>query len=106
MVAVFSRESPGIAGDDPLAVAKVGAVAALLNTSLTRDTLVHSVNLVKPAAIVVGEELVPAFLAVREQVSIDSARTWFVADQDTWSHPGIAPSGFINLMTARHRRQQ
>ncbi|WP_131108017.1 long-chain-acyl-CoA synthetase [Pseudomonas sp. Sample_10] len=83
-----------------LAVAKVGAISALLNTSQTRDTLVHSVNLVTPAAIVVGEELVPAFLAVREKLSIDASRTWFVADQDTWSHPGIAPLGFINLMTA------
>ena len=82
------------------AVAKVGAISALLNTSQTRDTLVHSVNLVTPAAIVVGEELVPAFLAVREKLSIDASRTWFVADQDTWSHPGIAPLGFINLMTA------
>jgi citronellyl-CoA synthetase len=58
------------------------------------------VNLVNPAAIVVGEELLAVFQAVRDQVSIDAARTWFVADQDTWSHPGIAPHGFVNLMTA------
>ncbi|MGJ7516594.1 long-chain-acyl-CoA synthetase [Pseudomonas baetica] len=83
-----------------LAVAKVGAISALLNTSLTRDALVHSLNLVAPAAIVVGEELVPAFLAVRERVAIEAARTWFVADQNTYDHPGIAPEGFINLMTA------
>ncbi|KAB0494696.1 long-chain-acyl-CoA synthetase [Pseudomonas vancouverensis] len=83
-----------------LAVAKVGAISALLNTSQTRDTLVHSLNLVAPAAIIVGEELVPAFLAVREQVSIKATRTWFVADQDTSRQPGIAPEGFINLMSA------
>ncbi|MNM89963.1 Long-chain-fatty-acid--CoA ligase FadD17 [compost metagenome] len=82
-----------------LAVAKVGAISALLNTSQTRDTLVHSVNLVAPVAIIVGEELVPAYLAVRERVSIKAARTWFVADQDTSRQPGIAPEGFINLMT-------
>ena len=99
VVAVFIENRPELLVTI-LAVAKVGAITALLNTSQTRDTLVHSINLVKPAAIVVGEELVPAFLTVREQVSIESARTWFVADQDTWSHPGIAPQGFINLMTA------
>ncbi|WP_460147063.1 long-chain-acyl-CoA synthetase [Pseudomonas sp. S2_A02] len=83
-----------------LAVAKVGAISALLNTSQTRDTLAHSLNLVAPVAIVAGEELVPAFNAVRERVAIDAARTWFVADQDTYHDPGISPDGFINLMTA------
>jgi citronellyl-CoA synthetase len=83
-----------------LAVAKVGAISALLNTSQTRDTLAHSLNLVAPVAIVVGEELVPAFNVVRERVSIDVARTWFVADQDTYRQPGNAPDGFLNLMAA------
>ncbi|MGY2188554.1 long-chain-acyl-CoA synthetase [Pseudomonas sp. SDO5591_S426] len=99
VVAVFIENRPELLVTI-LAVAKVGAISALLNTSQTRDTLAHSLNLVAPAAIVVGEELVPAFLAVRERVAIEAARTWFVADQDTWNHPGIAPAGFINLMTA------
>ena len=99
VVAVFIENRPELLVTI-LAVAKVGAVSALLNTSQTRDTLVHSLNLAAPAAIVVGEELVAAFLAVRERVSIARARPWFVADRDTYSHPGIAPKGFINLMTA------
>ncbi|MHC8362839.1 long-chain-acyl-CoA synthetase [Pseudomonas sp. LS2P72] len=99
VVAVFIENRPELLVTI-LAVAKVGAVSALLNTSQTRDTLAHSLNLVAPAAIIVGQELVPAFSAVRERVSIDAARTWFVADRDTFSHPGIAPDGFINLMTA------
>ncbi|MHC8332398.1 long-chain-acyl-CoA synthetase [Pseudomonas sp. LB3P25] len=98
-VAVFIENRPELLVTI-LAVAKVGAVSALLNTSQTRDTLAHSLNLVAPAAIIVGEELVPAFSAVRERVSIEVVRTWFVADQDTFTHPGIAPDGFINLMTA------
>jgi citronellyl-CoA synthetase len=98
-VAVFIENRPELLVTI-LAVAKVGAISALLNTSQTRDTLAHSLNLVAPAAIIVGEELVPAFSAVRERVSIEAARTWFVADRDTFSHPGIAPDGFINLMTA------
>ncbi|MBV6821361.1 long-chain-acyl-CoA synthetase [Pseudomonas sp. PD9R] len=99
VVAVFIENRPELLVTI-LAVAKVGAISALLNTSQTRDTLVHSLNLVAPAAIVVGGELIPAFLAVRERVLIEAVRTWYVADQDTWSHPGIAPEGFINLMTA------
>ncbi|SDO42962.1 citronellyl-CoA synthetase [Pseudomonas arsenicoxydans] len=98
VVAVFLENRPELLVTI-LAVAKVGAISALLNTSQTRDTLAHSLNLVTPVAIIVGEELVPAFSAVRERVSIDTTRTWFVADQDTYSHPGVAPAGFINLMT-------
>ncbi|QVW21361.1 long-chain-acyl-CoA synthetase [Pseudomonas hormoni] len=99
VVAVFIENRPELLVTI-LAVAKVGAISALLNTSQTRDTLAHSLNLVAPAAIIVGEELVPAFSAVRERVSIDAARTWFVADRDTYNQPGIAPDGFINLMSA------
>lgn len=99
VVAVFIENRPELLVTI-LALAKVGAVSALLNTAQTRDTLIHSVNLVAPVAIVVGEELLPAFAAVREHVSIAAQRTWFVADQDTYSHPGIAPEGHINLISA------
>jgi len=99
VVAVFIENRPELLVTI-LALAKVGAVSALLNTAQTRDTLIHSINLVAPVAIVVGEELLPAFAAVREQVSIGAQRTWFVADQDTYSHPGIAPEGYINLISA------
>lgn len=98
VVAVFLENRPELLVTI-LAVAKVGAISALLNTSQTRDTLAHSLNLVRPVAIIVGEELVPAFNAVRERVSIETTRTWFVADQDTYTRPGVAPAGFINLMT-------
>ncbi|MGF7111133.1 long-chain-acyl-CoA synthetase [Pseudomonas laurylsulfatiphila] len=98
VVAVFIENRPELLVTI-LAVAKVGAISALLNTSQTRDTLVHSVNLVAPVAIIVGEELVPAYQAIRDRVAIQPARTWFVADQDTSRQPGIAPEGFINLMT-------
>ncbi|MSU93250.1 MULTISPECIES: long-chain-acyl-CoA synthetase [Pseudomonas] len=99
VVAVFLENRPELLVTI-LAVAKVGAISALLNTSQTRDTLAHSLNLVAPAAIIVGEELVPAFSAVCERVSIEPTHTWFVADQDTYRHPGHAPDGFINLMSA------
>ncbi|MEB0225909.1 long-chain-acyl-CoA synthetase [Pseudomonas sp. 10S4] len=99
VVAIFIENRPELLVTI-LAVAKVGAISALLNTLQTRDTLVHSLNLVAPVAIIVGEELVPAFSAVRERVSIAQTRTWFVADCDTYRQSGISPDGFINLMTA------
>ncbi|MGL6245014.1 long-chain-acyl-CoA synthetase [Pseudomonas sp.] len=99
VVAVFLENRPELLVTI-LAVAKVGAISALLNTSQTRDTLAHSLNLVAPAAVIVGEELAPAFNGVRERVSIEPTRTWFVADQDTFCRPGNAPDGFINLMSA------
>ncbi|KAA0996234.1 long-chain-acyl-CoA synthetase [Pseudomonas sp. ANT_J12] len=99
VVAIFIENRPELLVTI-LAVAKVGAISALLNTSQTRDTLAHSLNLVAPVAIIVGEELVPAYSAVRERVEIAAVRTWFVADRDTYSYPGISPDRFINLMMA------
>ena len=61
VVAVFIENRPELLVTI-LALAKVGAVSALLNTSQTRDTLIHSVNLVAPVAIVVGEELLAGIL--------------------------------------------
>ena len=99
VVAVFIENRPELLVAI-LALAKLGAVSALLNTSQTRDTLIHSINLVAPVAIVLGEELQPAFAAIREQVSIPAQRTWFIADRDTYSHPGIAPEGYLDLISA------
>ncbi|PHH43303.1 long-chain-acyl-CoA synthetase [Pseudomonas putida] len=99
VVAVFIENRPELLVTI-LALAKLGAVSALLNTSQTRDTLIHSVNLVAPVAIVLGEELQPAFAAIREQVSIPAQRIWFIADRDTYNHPGNAPEGYVNLISA------
>ncbi|MBY8968108.1 AMP-binding protein, partial [Algiphilus sp. NNCM1] len=47
-------------------------------------------------AIVVGAELVSAYDAVRDQVSIEAQRSWFVADQPS----DVVPAGYIDLMEA------
>jgi len=79
-----------------LAVAKVGGVCAMLNTSQTQAVLVHSLNLVQPVAIVVGAELVEAYEAVRERVAIEGDKTWFIADQQR----AEVPPGYVDLMAA------
>ncbi|WP_434625307.1 long-chain-acyl-CoA synthetase [Pseudomonas sp. Z1-29] len=77
-----------------LAVAKVGAVSAMINTSQTGDALVHSLALVAPVAVVVGDERVAVFNDVRGRTALADARTWWVADQDS----GAVPYGFVDLM--------
>ncbi|WP_248751758.1 long-chain-acyl-CoA synthetase [Pseudomonas sp. MWU15-20650] len=83
-----------------LAIAKLGGICAMLNTSQTQATLVHSLKLVNPVGIIVGAELVAAYAAVREHVEIRADRTWFVADQQV---SGV-PDGYIDLMTASAER--
>ncbi|NWB25640.1 long-chain-acyl-CoA synthetase [Pseudomonas gingeri] len=80
-----------------LAVSKAGGICAMLNTAQTNNVLIHSLNLVKPTAIIVGEELVEAYDAVREHVAIEASSCYFLADADTTRDPGQAPAGYVNL---------
>lgn len=95
VVALFIENRPELLLN-VLAVAKVGGICAMLNTSQTQAALVHSLNLVIPAAIVVGAELVDAYEVVRSQVSIAADKTWFIADQQQDN----VPAGYIDLMAA------
>lgn len=47
------------------ALAKLGAIAALINSSLSSRVLLHSVSLVKPKSVIVGQELLEVFDKVR-----------------------------------------
>lgn len=98
VVAVFIENRPELLLT-VLAVAKVGAVCAMLNTAQTQAVLVHSVNLVKPLAVVVGAELVDVYTEVRDQIAVDPGKTWFVADQQ----PTAAPDGYVDLMASSAR---
>lgn len=97
VVAIFVENRPELLVT-VLAVAKLGGICAMLNTAQTGSVLVHSVNLVTPVAMIVGGELLDAYSAIRGQVAIDEARTWFVADPDV--APGPTPAGCIDLMAA------
>ncbi|WP_421711010.1 long-chain-acyl-CoA synthetase [Alcanivorax sp.] len=78
------------------ACAKLGVCAALINTSQRGKVLIHSFNLVKPKAAIVGEELVQAVEEVRGDLDLKD-NFFFFADQDTLENPGEAPSGYKNL---------
>ncbi|SDU99728.1 long-chain-acyl-CoA synthetase [Pseudomonas mucidolens] len=95
VVALFIENRPELLLS-VLAVAKLGGICAMLNTAHTQAVLVHSLNLVQPVAIMVGAELVDAYTAVREQVTIEPRRTWFVADQP----PITVAQGYVDLLAA------
>ena len=95
VVALFIENRPELLLS-VLAVAKLGGICAMLNTSQTHAGLVHSLTLVKPVASVVGAELLGAYAPVRDQVAIAIERTWFVADQPD----DEVPQGYSDLMAA------
>ncbi len=80
------------------ALAKLGAVGALINTTQRGQVLAHSLNLVGPGHFVVGEELREAFDEVRTNLQGGAERLYWVADDDTLRDPGQAPAGWANLM--------
>ncbi len=85
------------------ALAKLGAIAALVNTTQRGKVLSHSLNLVKARHFVVGEELNGAFEEVRDELD-DSRRCYWVADGDSLEEPGMAPPGWLNLMRLAQER--
>ncbi len=80
-----------------IALAKIGVTSALVNTSQTGKVLAHSINLVKPVAIIVGEECRVAVDDIRQDLNIAEDRFHWYADQPTQQDAGVAPPGYINL---------
>jgi len=80
------------------ALSKLGAVGALVNTTQRGKVLAHSLNLVKPGFMLIGEELLTAFNEVAEQLDNPQTPRYWVADQDCLSDAGQAPAGWTNLM--------
>lgn len=78
--------------------AKIGVACAMLNTSQKGKVLAHSINLISPQMIVVGEELVDAFEGVRDEVSLGHDHPYlFMPDTDSLKDFGTTPQGYINL---------
>ncbi|MBD3647225.1 MAG: long-chain-acyl-CoA synthetase [Pseudomonadales bacterium] len=64
-----------------LGICKLGAVAGLINTNLTRHPLVHCINLIDSKVCVFGEEQVEALNEVRDELSLaDGSDYLFVRD--------------------------
>ncbi|HEX5842907.1 MAG TPA: AMP-binding protein, partial [Pseudomonas sp.] len=80
------------------ALSKLGAVGALVNTTQRGKVLAHSLNLVKPGFMLIGDELLAAFAEVAEQLDNPQTPRYWVADQDCLNDAGQAPDGWTNLM--------
>lgn len=80
-----------------LGLAKLGVVAALVNTSQSGKVLTHSVNLVEPKAIIAGAECVQNLIDVQSNLNIDDNAMYWLADADTQHDAGDAPLGWRNL---------
>lgn len=77
---------------------KLGVACAMLNTSQKGRVLDHSISLVSPQMIVVGEECLENFRSVQETATFGHARPClYLADTNTRETAGTAPEGFVNL---------
>ncbi|MDI9244837.1 long-chain-acyl-CoA synthetase [Marinobacter sp. CHS3-4] len=96
-IAIFLENRPEL-----LAVlagaAKAGIACAMLNTSQKGKVLTHSINLIQPKLVVVGEEMVSVFDEVKASIDTHHARPFqFLADANTLSIFGEAPEGYANM---------
>ncbi|MDF2446500.1 MAG: Long-chain-fatty-acid--CoA ligase FadD17 [Moraxellaceae bacterium] len=77
-------------------LAKIGVVAALLNTSQTGRVLTHSITLVAPRALIVGEELRASLEPVLPDIGLAPDALHWLADRDGFV-ADAAPAGFFSL---------
>ena len=96
VVAVIIENRPELVATI-LALAKIGVISAMVNTSQTGKVLTHSVNLVKPKALITGEECRSQVDAIRDQLNLTKDQFYWFADQETRKDSGEAPEGFHNL---------
>ncbi|MBF0288169.1 MAG: long-chain-acyl-CoA synthetase [SAR324 cluster bacterium] len=78
------------------ALAKLGAIAALIHTQQHGDALLHSLLLCNPKSYIVGEELIPAFKEIQPRLNLEDENLYFLPDTNK-SRP---PRGYINLAEA------
>ena len=63
--AVFLENRPEVLAIS-MALAKIGCVAALVNSSQRNKPLMHSIHLAKPKLVLVGAELIDSYLEVKD----------------------------------------
>ncbi|MBW0146977.1 long-chain-acyl-CoA synthetase [Marinobacter arenosus] len=96
-IAVFLENRPEL-----LAIvagaAKLGVACAMLNTSQKGKVLEHSINLIEPKMVVVGEELISSFEGVKDKLRTSHPTPFlFVPDVNTLNAFGEAPEGYLNM---------
>ena len=87
-----------------LATVKIGAIAAMINTSQRGEVLLHSINLVKPKLMLIGEEQIENMASVIESLDIN-LRTQLHYLQDEGHRP--CPSFYqdMKIVTANQSEE-
>lgn len=80
-------------------LAKIGVVSALINTSQSGSVLEHSINLVKPKAAIVGQEMYDVLAQSKHNIELNQDAIYWVADADTRVDAAAAPEQIKNLTT-------
>jgi citronellyl-CoA synthetase len=75
------------------ALAKLGAISALINTNQREEALVHSLKLSQAKAFIVGEELFGAFDTIRGKLDLQGAPLFWLIDRGRTD----CPAGFRDL---------
>lgn len=74
-----------------IGIGKLGAVAGLINTNLTRKPLVHCINLIESKKCIFGQELTESLAEVRDELNLEEGKDYFcVADTDSGPMPNWA----------------
>ena len=74
-----------------IATGKLGAIAGLINTNLTRQQLVHCISLTESKKIIFGEELTDALNEVRTELTLEEGKDYlYVRDKGTDPAPNWA----------------
>lgn len=74
-----------------IGIAKIGAVASLINTNLTKQQLSHCIELTESKKCIFGEELVEPLNDIREQLPLKDGRDYlWVKDQGASPPPNWA----------------
>ncbi|MEN9447293.1 MAG: hypothetical protein RJA25_583 [Bacteroidota bacterium] len=78
VVAVLLENRPELLAIS-MAMAKIGGIAALVNTSQKHKSLAHSFNLAKPKAVLIGAELWENYSEIRTEVDHKASVVYLVA---------------------------
>lgn len=85
-----------------IACAKLGVVAALINSSQRGRVLAHSIGLAEPRMLLVGEEMLAAYEEVAADLAVPAGAGLYFADRPTWRDPGEAPAGWMHPAAELH----
>jgi citronellyl-CoA synthetase len=97
VVSVFIENRPELLAVTT-AVSKLGAISALVNTSQKGKVLVHSINLVSPKVLILGEEGSDAYSEIRSELKIDQDEVLFLADNDCLNEKATSmPENCVDL---------